>query len=107
MRDLERRCHPRLPTVRPVKLRSDATGLRYLPGRTRNLSAGGALIELDRAAPFQAGQHVHLALAQHPSQPIFYAQDLLDAVVVRSLRHGSTCHLAVRFVQPQPMALAG
>ncbi|MEX0654889.1 MAG: PilZ domain-containing protein [Phycisphaeraceae bacterium] len=107
MADNERREHPRLRTARPVKLRSDRTGSRYLAGWSRDVSAGGALIELAAGMTFQAGDRVQVGLAVSPRQALLRSSQMVEATVVRSLRHEPRQYLAVRFAERQRLAQAG
>lgn len=58
----ERRRHARQVIVRPCKIRDRRT-LLYAPGHTTDISVGGALIRVERARPFAAGDEVELVVA--------------------------------------------
>lgn len=103
----ERRVDRRIRTACPVKLRSDRTGLRHLAGWSRDVSAGGAMIELATSAALQAGDRVAVGLAVSPRQALIRSSQMVEAVVVRNLRHDGRQHLALRFSERQQLARAG
>ena len=104
---VDRRTSPRLAVARPAKLRCSQTGLRYLPGRTCNVSASGALVELGSAPALTAGDRVELAIAHDAGAGLLRPEHVVHATVVRSLGHGERRYLAVRFAQPVALAQAG
>lgn len=104
---VDRRTSPRLAVSRPAKLRCPQTGLRYLPGRTCNVSAGGALVEFDPAPVLAPGQTIELAIAPEATAGLLRPEHVVTATVVRSLAHGRRRYVAVRFAQPVPLAQAG
>ena len=91
-----RRTTDRATLARPVKIRCDATG-RYFTGRTRDISAGGTLIEVDHPHRLVAGQQVRVGIAWRPAQAVLSANAMTPATVVRSLRLGDLSHVALRF----------
>ena len=62
MTSAERRSHPRFTERRACKLLDPRTG-RYLSACTNDVSAGGALVETDRALPCRPGDRLLLAVA--------------------------------------------
>jgi c-di-GMP-binding flagellar brake protein YcgR len=102
----ERRRDARVQLTRPAKLRCELTG-RFYGAQTHDLSAGGALIQMQRPAPLSLGQPIRVGVAQDQTRVILTDGDLINAVVVRSLRIGDHQTVAVRFTQPQSLALAG
>lgn len=96
----DRRAYPRTLCHRPVKLQTGAGG-RYFAGRTRDLSAGGALIQLTSPARVIAGDHLRIGFAAD-NQPLVASTDLVSAVVVRAFDADSGRYLAVSFSQSQP-----
>jgi hypothetical protein len=58
----DRRTHPRRVISRPCKVLDRRTAV-YSPGQTADLSAGGALIRVDRVRPFGPGDEVELLVA--------------------------------------------
>jgi c-di-GMP-binding flagellar brake protein YcgR len=102
----ERRRDPRISLSRSVKLRCDQTGARYLAGLTRDISAGGALLQLDYPSRLTTGQRVQIGVVRYPQQPLLRHQELMEAVIVRSFGHGVTQHVAVAFKNKQALALA-
>lgn len=102
----ERRENPRQAMARPIKLRCDESGLRYLAGQTQDISRSGALIHLDHPALVLPGQAVEVMIAEQPRQAVLRRERLMRATVVRSLRHGDSQYVAVRFLGEQEMATA-
>jgi len=81
---------------RPVKLRLPGGG-RYWSGRSRNLSAGGALIDVDHPARLQVGEVVQVAIPHHDREAVISSDRLFEARVVRNLGHGGVQQLALCF----------
>jgi hypothetical protein len=100
-----RRKHARLSLDRPVKLQCLTTG-RYLTGRTRNVSGGGLLIEVDHASLLVAGQRLKVAVAWDRRQMVVERERMPQATVVRCLGHVRVQHVAVQFDRPVAHALA-
>jgi hypothetical protein len=101
----ERRRDARLALQRPVKIQCAQTG-RYLAGRTRDLSAGGALLEVDHPSLLVAGQRLRVGVGWTSQQMLLRQDDLAQATVVRSLALGATQTVAVCFDQRQQLAAA-
>lgn len=79
--DRDRRRHPRRPVAKPCKV--FAPGLnRYLAGESENLSAGGALLEIDGGAGLGIGDELNLAIGWSAS-PIVSSDSLRRGQVVR------------------------
>lgn len=97
MPEPERRRTRRVIVERPVKLCRFGSEARYFAGRTYDLSAEGALIELDQPASLGPGQMVRLAIALHRQQGLVRREQMREATVVRSLVHGGRPRVAVRF----------
>jgi c-di-GMP-binding flagellar brake protein YcgR len=96
----DRREHDRVPLSRPCKIYDERSG-KYITGRTVNLSDGGALLELSRPLPLQAGQQLFLGVALTRRQTLLPANDMIVCEVVRSLRTtDNATALAVRFSGP-------
>jgi hypothetical protein len=102
----ERRRDARIPIDRPVKLQCCVTG-RYLRGRTDNLSSSGALLEIEHPSLLVPGQRLRVGIAWNRGQVVLEQDDLAEATVVRSLGHGESQRVAVRFTQRQTLAIAG
>jgi hypothetical protein len=58
----DRRGSERVDMVRPLKV-YDPKADRFFPGRTSNVSAGGALLCIRRSMPIQAGDRVDVGIA--------------------------------------------
>ena len=58
----DRRQHTRHPLDRPAKLFCPGSG-RFLSGRTRNISAGGVLVEVDASESVASGDEIQLTIA--------------------------------------------
>ena len=100
----DRRHDARLELSRPVKVKCLLTG-RYLPGRSRNLSAGGALLEIDHPSLLVPGQRVMIGVAHTRQDVILAAEDMTPATVVRSAGLQGTQTVAIQFDQRQELAL--
>ena len=92
----DRRDAARTQAALPVKLQCVGTG-KYASGHTRNLSSGGALVEVDRPSLLAVGQHVRLGIAWTPKQTVIKSTDMKAGTVIRSLGMGRTNHVAIRF----------
>lgn len=101
----ERRRDARLDLHRPVKLQCNLTG-RFIPARTRNLSVGGALIELRTRTPLLSGQTIRVGIADHDRQAILAHASMTPARVVRSLAHDGLQQVAIEFAMPNSMVAA-
>lgn len=80
---------------------------RFLTGNTQNLSASGALIEINHPSLLVPGQRLRMGVAWTKQQSILHASTMLDAVVVRSFGLGETQRVALAFAQRQALANAG
>jgi len=101
----DRRLYPRVDAERPVKVQCVDTG-RYLAARTRNFSAGGAMVDLDRRASFVPGQRVRVGIAAAPDAAMMADSQLVEAIVVRTAPALGAPGLAVQFVKPVAVANA-
>ncbi|MHC5113600.1 MAG: PilZ domain-containing protein [Planctomycetota bacterium] len=81
--DRERRIYVRLATARPCKVLDPRSG-RYVGGRTRDVSAGGVLVELDRRLPLEPGATLLVGVASH-RQAIIRRESMTEGRVVRAL----------------------
>ena len=100
----ERRHDARLPLTRPAKVQCLTTG-RYLAGRTRNLSAGGALLEIDHPSLLVPGQRLRVGVARTKQDVVLAAEEMTPATVVRSAGLRGTQTVAVQFDRRQQLAL--
>jgi hypothetical protein len=101
----ERRQHKRFPIARPGKIFRRSTQ-QYAAIVTRNLSASGALLEIESERPFGPGELLDLAVAFR-SQPVVSAASLTRAIVVHTRALGDRRQaVAVRYIQPEPIAAA-
>ena len=104
----DRRVFPRFDMSRPCKVFHPASG-RVLAGRTRNLSAGGALVELDTPRDFVPGDRLELAIAW-TRRAVLPADALVEAKVVRTiaslvLPDGTVRRtLGIAFAKAEPIA---
>ena len=99
----ERRQDARSEVEKPVKIRCLRSG-RYLSGRTRNLSAGGALIEISDPHRFAPGQRIKLGIAWNRRQTVLDSHALIDSVIIRNLALGGLHQIALRFEHRQELA---
>lgn len=79
----DRRRHPRLTTTRAAKVFLPAA-MRYAASETSDISAGGALLKVDRARRLAAGDRLDVAVI-NPAQPaaVLESKSMLPARVVR------------------------
>jgi hypothetical protein len=106
MTDKDRRRHARLPLGCAVKV-YDPFSRRYRAGVTRNVSTGGALIELHGALYARPGQKLGLAIDWTASRPLMSQGDLMNATVVRcDTSNGLAPVIAVQFATSIPLAAA-
>lgn len=94
--DHERRSSARLPLVRPCKV-FEPRGHRYISGCSRNVSAGGMLITLDRRLPLEIGDRLYVGLASSRRQALLRSDEMAEARVVRVLSREGETMLAVQF----------
>lgn len=104
--DRERRTDPRVEVDRPVKLQCQLTG-RYYSGRTYNVSAGGAMVEVDSVSLMIPGQQLNVGIAWDTRQAIMNSRDMVKATVVRSAGLASHQVIGLQFQQRQELAIAG
>jgi len=102
----ERRRDPRIPANRQVKLKCEQTAGKYIPGTTHDVSDGGALLKLHHSRLLTTGQKVQIGIITSPVQGMLTTEDFVEATIVRSLGHGETQHVAVRYARPQRFAEA-
>ena len=105
IRDGERRLELRTALVRPLKLWCAHTG-RYLSGTTQDVSATGALIEVDHPSLLVSGQRVRVGIAWSSRHMLLGDADLIEARVLRSLGMGGSQRVALEFNQRQESALS-
>jgi hypothetical protein len=101
----ERRHDARLAVARPVRVECPQTGRRF-SGRTRDVSASGAMLEVDHPCLLVPGQPLRLGIAWTARQTVLRREDLLDAVVVRSLGKGPMQTVAISFTRRIQLAAA-
>lgn len=102
----ERRRDPRISTHRPVKVKCEQTVGKYIAGTTDNISDGGAMLMLDYPRLLTKGQKIQIGIAAYPTTGMLLAEEFIEATIVRSLGHGETQHVAVRYERPQRFAEA-
>ncbi|MBI1368047.1 MAG: hypothetical protein GC162_05270 [Planctomycetes bacterium] len=99
----DRRFDSRQARQCPVKI-FDPLRRRYASGVSRNLSHGGALIELTSPITIRAGEAVGVAVDLTGGRAVVRMTDLVAATVVRRDTDDSRARLiAVRYVCPQSM----
>lgn len=102
----ERRRDPRIPANHPVKLKCEQTAGKYIPGTTHDVSDGGAMLMLHYSRRLATGQKVQIGIVSNPTRGMLLTEDFVEATIVRSLGHGDTQHVAVRYAHPQRFAEA-
>lgn len=97
MAESDRRADPRIQIARPCKVFVPKID-RYLAGTTWNLSASGALLEINRSEHLRPGDHLYVGIALKRRQAILRASEMFSAQVVRSFQTTrDRTALAVRF----------
>lgn len=93
----ERRVDERFDMTRGLKL-FDQRAQRYRPGRTMNISASGALMEMRGGEHLLPGQQIELAIDWAGSARLMHKGQLIGATVIRhDARHDKASVLAVKF----------
>ena len=75
-----------------------------MAGRTRDISASGAMLEVHLPSMLITGQRLEVGIAWQHRQALLGADELAKATVVRSLGMGGVQYVAIQF--DEPMALA-
>ena len=78
----ERRAFPRLRLARTCKVFHPGTQ-KFLPARTTDVSAYGALLRVDSPRPFQPGEDLEVAVAWD-GEPLISGESLMRATIVRT-----------------------
>lgn len=96
--DGDRRMHERQVLQRPCKV-FDPRGGRYLSATTRDISTGGALIDLPRLTHLKPGDVVHVGIALKRRDQFLRTDEMLEAEIVRAMPTvDDHTALAVKFV---------
>ena len=90
----------------PAKIKCLMTG-RFLAGRTVNVSAGGAMLQVDHPSLLVPGQRVAIGMADTQQDVILRSEDMSEATVVRSIGVKGAQTVAVQFDQRQALLAAG
>ena len=99
--DGDRREHSRTAIQRPCKM-FDPRSRRYVPGLTRDVSAGGLAIDVPRILDIKPGDTLHIGVATKRRDSLLSGGQMLKATVIRaSATVDDHTDLAVRFEQPQ------
>jgi len=101
MGGLEKRQFSRYMISRPAKLKCGRTG-KYLAGRTRNVSSGGILLEINRPALIQQ-QPVDIGIAWVAGEMVLNTGALVHAHVTRTDQGNGVYEVAIAFDQPQTL----
>lgn len=99
----ERRRNKRFSVARPGKAFRRSTQ-QYAPITSRNLSVGGALLEVQTQRPIGVGELVDVAIAFR-ERPVLQSESLVSAIVTRAepVQDGRQT-VAVRYIEPVAMA---
>lgn len=74
---------------------------KYFHGTTWNLSIGGAMIQLSRPIALERGEQVLIGVATKRRDAILKAEEMMEAVVLRSLKTPSdSTAVALQFAEP-------
>lgn len=99
-KDADRRRHPRAPAEIACKIRRDARAL-FTPGRTTNVSPGGAAVELLGPRRAEVGERVAVAF-EHAACPVTRSVHMITATIVRAEPSlGGVQRVALAFDTPQ------
>ncbi len=105
LEEKDRRRHPRIDLTAPCKVYHPASR-RFAAARTRNLSAGGALLRVETGRPLMPGEAIDIALSLE-AKPLLQSISMIASRVIRSLPIGDNAQeLAVEFEQPIEIAKA-
>ena len=97
----DRRSHSRQILQRPCKV-FDPRGRRYLTGQTRDISCGGAMVDLPRVIELKPGDKVYLGIALKRRDQFLRAEEMLEGTVIRALATvDDHTALALQFAAPQ------
>jgi len=107
MVDHERRQDPRMNVTAAVKIFDPASG-KYRSGITRNLSAGGALVEVRGGMLASVGDQIGMAIDFTRAAGVVRHDDLKPVVVTRIAPASTPIArlVAVRFVEQQSVTRA-
>jgi hypothetical protein len=100
-----RRSSPREPVTRPCKM-LHIPSRRYAQARTCNVSAGGALIELDMPRQLMPGEEVDLVIAWRPAGVLDSGQMVRAKVIRSSTGDSGRQMVALEFSEAGHTALA-
>lgn len=95
----ERRQHYRVPIAKPCKVFHPATR-RYLPGRTTDVSAGGALLRVNAPRPLVPGDEIEMYIAWN-NRSLLTTSEQMRGRVTRTLFDGNEQIIAIEFAQAQ------
>jgi len=96
----DRRRHPRVPVEQPCKIHDPHTG-KYIAGCTRDVSIGGALIEVPKLLALNAGETLHVGVALKRRQGLIRCNEMIQAAVTRIMHTvDDRTLLGLRFQQP-------
>jgi len=102
--DHERRRGARLAVSRPCKVFEPRSG-KYRAGMTRNISAGGMLLRLDRTVHLEPGDRLFIAVARRRVHGLLRSCDMLEATVVRARADTSGESMIAVVLHDPPTAL--
>lgn len=94
----DRRRFTRIPLCRPVKWQ-DARGGRYHSARSRDVSAGGMLLEMAAPVALRPGQALRVTVPGRAAPAVIHDAALTDARVVRVSSDADGWRAAVAFTR--------
>lgn len=104
----DRRNHKRFDVARQGKVFRRLTQ-QFAPITTRNLSFGGALLEVAADRPFVVGEIIDVGVAFNDS-PVVNSQNLVHSVVIRvdppASPESTRQTIAVRYINPATLVVA-
>jgi PilZ domain len=101
----DRRGHPRIDMDKPCKV-YDPVSRRFAPGRTRNVSRGGVLVEVQWARPLALGDPLDVVIG-YSALAVLPVEALMHGRVTRRVASAGEVQLvAIEFDRAQEAAAA-
>lgn len=95
----DRRVNPRITVTKPCKVLHVATR-KYLPAKTCDVSAGGALLKVTTPRPLVPGEEIEVFIAWD-NKSLLTTGEQVRAHVMRTYFDGVEQMVGVRFVQSE------
>jgi hypothetical protein len=92
----ERRRAARIPHEQPCKVYQPRQR-RFVAGTTRNLSMGGAMIELNQQIPLLPGERVQVGLGVRRTDGFLKLDEMVEAEVLRAVTFDGRTTIALQY----------